>query len=163
MNLVDTIRNRHDSNMDRQDANMNPSVPMDTTAMSEESILNHAVLFPYIRYTFYHYVPNKPNKKKMKQWLEAIPYFLPENQQNLFFKLIRMYPLEIYWDSRDKMEEYGYLLYSSFHQSLRISYKSKEDYKLDLYQNKTKHKQIHNFLYFIVVVLFAAILYKWIL
>jgi hypothetical protein len=149
--------------MIRKGTNLNPSVPIDSTMIPMESMLNHDVLFQYIRYAFYHYVPNKPNKKKMKQWVEAIPYFLPENHQNVFFKLIRTYPIETYWDSRDKMEEYGYLLYSSFHKSLKTSYKKKEDYQLDLYQNKTKHKQMHNLLYFIVICLFVCILYKWIL
>lgn len=128
-----------------------------------EEMLNHDVLFRYIRYAFYHYVPTKPNKKKMKQWIEAIPYFLPETHQNIFFKIIRSYPIETYWDSREKMEEYGYILYVSFHESLRKSYKNKEDYQMDLYQNKTKHKQIHNLLYSIAIILFVLILYKWIL
>lgn len=149
--------------MNPSDSRMNPSVPIDATIIPFEPLLNHDVLFQYIRYAFYHYVPNKPNKKKMKQWIEAIPYFLPDIHQNLFFTLIRKYPIETYWDSRDKMEEYGYLLYSSFHQSIRKSYQNKEDYQLDLYENKSKHKQLHNMLYCIVVVLFIVILYKWVL
>ena len=149
--------------MIRKDSTINPCVPMDATVVPMEEMLNHDVLFRYIRYAFYHYVPSKPNKKKMKQWIEAIPYFLPEHHQNLFFKLIRTYPIETYWDSREKMEEYGYILYVSFHESLRKSYKNKEDYHLDLYQNKTKHKQIHNLLYSIAIILFILILYKWIL
>jgi len=159
----ENIMNRHESSMNPSLSTMNQAVPIDASVIPMEAMLNHEVLFPFIRYAFYHYVPNKPNKKKMKQWLEAIPYFLSETHQNLFFKLIRMYPIEVYWDSRDKMELYGYLLYSSFHESLRLSYKSKEDYLLDLYQNKTKHKQIHNFLYCIVIFLLFLILYKWIL
>ena len=114
MNQDDSTINRTNLNKNRF-VSMNPSVPIDANIIPMEPSLNHEYLFPYIRYTFYHYVPNKPNKKKMKQWIEAIPYFLPENHQNIFFTLIRTYPIEVYWDSRDKMEEYGYLLYSSFH------------------------------------------------
>lgn len=162
-NHSEKIMNRYNSTMKPSDSTMNPSIPIDATVIPMESTLNHDVLFQYIRYAFYHYVPNKPNKKKMKQWLEAIPYFLPETHQNLFFSLIRSYPIETYWDSRDKMEEYGYLLYSSFHQSLRKSYQSKEDYQLSLYQNKKKYKQIHNRIYFIIIFFIVLILYKWIL
>jgi len=163
LNYSETIMNRHESSMNPSLSAMNPTVPIDATVTPMEVMLNHEVLFPFIRYAFYHYVPNKPNKKKMKQWLESIPYFLPESHQNVFFKTIRMYPLETYWDSRENMEEYGYILYASFHESLRLSYKNKEDYQLDLYQNKTKHKQIHNLLYFIVLSVFIFVLYKWIL
>jgi hypothetical protein len=157
------IMNRYSSVMKATDSNMNPSILIDATVIPMETSINHDVLFHYIRYSFYHYVPNKPNKKKMKQWIESIPYFLPEMHQNVFFKLIRTYPIESYWDTREKMEEYGYLLYSTFHKTLRKSYKTKEDYQLDLYQNKKKHKQIHNMIYFIIVFLFIVILYKWIL
>lgn len=162
MNLSDSNMNRTNSNSIRTET-MNPSFQIDATVFPMETMINHEFLFPYIRYAFYHYVPSKPNKKKMKQWIESIPYFLPETHQNIFFKHIRTYPIESYWDSRDKMEEYGYLLYSSFHESLRKSYKSKEDYRLDLYQNKTKQKQVHNILYFSAVFLILLILYKWIL
>ncbi len=58
-------------------------IPIDATVVPMESNLNHDVLFQYIRYAFFHYVPNKPNKKKMKQWMEALPYFLPEEHQNI--------------------------------------------------------------------------------
>jgi hypothetical protein len=154
---------RYDSMLTPSLSAMNPTVPIDSTIIPLEEQINHDVLFHYIRYAFYHYVPNKPNKKKMKQFIEAIPYFLPDTHQNLFFKLLRTYPIETYWDSRDKIQDYGYLLYSSFHESLRKTHKSKEDYQLDLYQNKSKHKQIHNLLYFIILFIFMVILYKWIL
>ena len=154
---------RSHTNTKKVDVKMNAFLPLDSTEMPLEPSINHDVLFQYIRYAFYHYVPNKPNKKKMKQWIEAIPYFMPQTHQNLFFNLTRLYPIEIYWDSREQMEEYGYLLYFSFHQSLKLSYKTKEEYRLDLYQNKSRQKQLHNFIYFIIVFLFILILYKWIL
>jgi len=162
LNHSESIMNIHEAGLTPSLTNLNPTVPIDTTIVPLEVMLNHQVLFPFIRYSFYHYVPNKPNKKKMKQWIEAIPYFLPEKHQDLFFTLIRNYPIETYWDSRERMEEYGYLLYSSFHESLRLSYKTKEDYRLDLYQNKTKHKQIHNFIYCAVLFILLVVLYKWI-
>ena len=157
------IMHIHDSKLSPSLSVMNPVIPVDSAIIPYNQLVQHDVLFQYIRYTFYHYIPTKPNKKKMKQWIEAIPYFLPDRYQNTFFKIIRTHPIETYWDSRDKMEEYGYLLYSSFHESLKLSYQNKEDYQLALYINKTKHKQMHNMIYFMVVFLFILILYKWIL
>jgi hypothetical protein len=133
-------------------------IPIDATVVPMESNLNHDVLFQYIRYAFFHYVPNKPNKKKMKQWIEALPYFLPEEHQNIFFTLIHKYPLETYWDTRDNMNEYGYILYSSFYQSLKKTHATKEGYDIGLYKNKSKEKQIHTLVFVgLVLVLLVAI------
>jgi hypothetical protein len=160
---AESIMNRHESTLSPSLSAMNPCVPIDSTDIPMDPTLDHEVLFQYIRYAFYHYVPSKPNKKKMKQWIEAIPYFLPDTHQSLFFKLIRQHPIETYWDSRDKLQDYGYMLYVSFHQTLRKSYQKREEYELGLYENKARHKQIHNLLYFVLVFLVILILYKWIL
>lgn len=135
-------------------------IPIDATVVPMETNLNHDVLFQYIRYAFFHYVPNKPNKKKMKQWIESLPYFLPEEYQNLFFTLIRKYPIETYWDTRDNMNKYGYLLYSSFCQSLRKTHTTEEDYHLGLYKNKSKEKRIHTLVFVGLVVLLLVAIYK---
>jgi hypothetical protein len=118
---------------------------------SPEVEINHQVVFDYIRYAFYYYTPSKPNKKKMKQLIESIPYFLPEEKQNSFYEWIRKYPIETYWDTHETMQEYGYLLYSS---PLQGSHpKSKKEYKEDLYSPPNTYQQKHSFVFFLVLIL----------
>lgn len=123
--------------------------------------MNPTVVFHYIRYTCLHYEPSKPNKKKIKHLFEAMPYFLPEQYQNIFFEMIQKYPLGCYWDSQQSLKEYGYLLYSTFHQKLKQSYKNKEDFYSEVYiTEKSNKKRIHTFLFFIVVCILFYILYR---
>jgi len=111
--------------------------------------MNHQVVLDYIRYACYHYTPNKPNKKKMKQLIESIPYFLPEEKQNQFFQYIRKYPIESYWDTRESLQEYGYLLYA-----IHMPHpKSKRDYLEDLYTPPNVYQQKHSFIFFLVLFL----------
>jgi hypothetical protein len=114
-------------------------------------------MFDYIRYVSNHYVPSKPNKKKLKHLFEAMPYFLPEEYQDLFFKLIHTYPLDCYWDSRATLQDYGYLLYSSFYQSLRQSYKSRDNYRFE--PEESKQDRTHTMIFFSLVLILLFIFY----
>ena len=118
------------------------------------------IVFHYLRYVCIHYEVSKPNQKKLKHLIEAMPYFLPEKYQNIFFDLIRKYPLDCYWDSPETLQDYGYLLYSSFHKEVRTSFKSREDYDQEMYvKHYSHHKQIHSLLFFIVIILLLYLLY----
>ena len=119
------------------------------------------IVFHYLRYVCIHYEVSKPNQKKLKHLIEAMPYFLPEKYQNVFFGLIRKYPLDCYWDSPETLQDYGYLLYSSFHKEVQTSFKSREDYDQEMYvKNYSHHKQIHSLLFFIVIILLLYLLYR---
>ncbi len=125
-----------------------------------EPIMNHQVVMDYIRYVCYYYTPSKPNKKKLKQLIESIPYFLPETSQNVLFTLIRKYPLECYWDKHETMQDYGYLLYSSFYQLERKPFKPRKEYMEDLFTPPNSYQQKHSFLFFIVLFLLFYFLYR---
>lgn len=118
----------------------------------EDAIMNHQVVFDYIRYAFYHYTPSKPNQKKMKQLIESIPYFLPDQSQNSFYAWIRKYPIETYWDTNETMQEYGYLLYS-FMLEKKGRIKTKKEYLEDLYTPPNAYQQKHSLVFFLVLVL----------
>lgn len=123
--------------------------------------MNPTVVFHYLRYTCLHYEPTKPNKKKIKHLVEAMPYFLPDPYQNLFFELIHRYPLNCYWDSQACMKEYVFLIYSSFHEALKKTHKKKDDFYSEVYVTETMNKKrIHTFLYFIVVCVILYLLYR---
>jgi hypothetical protein len=75
--------------------------------------------------------------------------------------LIRTYPLDCYWDSGETLQDYGYLLYSSFHKKIKKSFKSREDYDEERYNtNYTNHKRIHSILFFIITLVLIYILYR---
>ena len=119
------------------------------------------IVFHYLRYVCIHYEVSKPNQKKLKHLIEAMPYFLPEKYQNLFFNVIRKYPLECYWDSSETIQDYGYLIYSSFHKELKKSFKPREDYETEIYNtNVSRRKQLHSILFFIVTILLLYLLYR---
>ena len=114
----------------------------------KESHMNHQVVYDYIRYAFYHYIPSKPNKKKMKQLVESIPYFLPEDKQDALYTWIRQNPIESYWDSRESLQEYGYLLYVN-----QGIHKSRKEYMEDLYTPPNIYQQKHSLVFFLVLFL----------
>ena len=115
----------------------------------KEFDMNHQIVFDYIRYACYHYSPSKPNQKKIKQLIEAIPYFLPDEKQNTFYECIRKYPIESYWDTRETLQDYGYLLYS-----LQVPHpKPRKDYMEDLYTPPNVYQQKHSFVFFLVLIL----------
>jgi hypothetical protein len=138
---------------------MNPKDSV-ISQLEPETKMNHQVVLDYIRYACYHYMPSKPTKKKMKQLIESIPFFLPEEKQDSFYKLIRKYPIECYWDTRESMQEYGYLLYSTYAIKERTRVKTKKEYMEDLYTPPNTYQQKHSLLFFLVIILLFYFLYR---
>lgn len=134
--------------------------PIDSSISLLETKMNHQVVFDYIRYACYHYVPSKPNKKKIKYLIESIPFFLPDKNQDSFYELIHKYPVECYWDTRDSLQEYGYLLYSTYSIPGRTRIKTKKEYMEDLYTPPNTYQQKHSLLFFLVLSIFFYFLYK---
>ena len=116
-------------------------------------IMNHQVVYDYIRYACYHYVPSKPNQKKMKQLIESIPFFLPDDKQNAYYGWIRKYPIESYWDTRESLQEYGYLLYVNQGTISTQKIKTKQEYMNDLYAPPNSYQQNHSLVFFLVLFL----------
>jgi hypothetical protein len=111
--------------------------------------MNHQVVYDYVRYACYHYTPSKPNKKKMKQLIESIPFFLPEERQDLFYGWIRKYPIESYWDTRESLQTYGYMLYSQAMTKTKI--KTQKEYMEDLYCPPNAYQRNHSLVFFLVL------------
>jgi hypothetical protein len=128
------------------------------TPLPTDLHMNHQVVYDYIRYACYHYVPSKANKKKLKQWIESIPFFLPEEKQNTFYTWIRKNPIECYWDTRELLQEYGYLLYTQSVPNVRI--KTKKEYMEDLYSPPNMYQQKHSLLFFLVLFILFYFLYR---
>lgn len=115
--------------------------------------MNHQVVYDYFRYACYHYTPSKPNQKKMKQLIESIPFFLPEDKQNAFYGWTRKYPIESYWDTRESLQEYGYLLYVNQGIIPTQKIKTKKEYMEDLYAPPNSYQQNHSLVFFLVLFL----------
>ena len=134
--------------------------------------MNHENIFDYIRYACHYYVPSKPNKKKIKELIEAIPFFMPVSHQDIFYEIILNNPITSYYDSRDSMSEYGYLLYKEYHIQIgaleknkpRIRIKDYREYLSELerpYDDSAfKIKRTHHILFFLAVLLLIYYLYK---
>ena len=86
------------------------------------------LLFNYICFSCYYYSPNKPNKKKIKILFEAIPYFLPEDKQNILFTITRNNPIETFYDKTSTMKYYGYMIYKEYHINEKKRYLEYNDY-----------------------------------
>ena len=118
---------------------------------------SHDILFNYICSTGYYYSPNKPNKKKIKQLFECIPYFVEHKYQNILYKLIKKYPIESFYDTRETLMDYGYLIYKEFHIVLDKPYLSYSKYMdkfyLALYQDNRIYKKWIKHIIFIIIIL----------
>ena len=73
------------------------------------------MVFDYICFSCYYYTPNKANKKKIKELFEAIPFFLPHDKQDQMFHIIHSYPITSFYDKKETMREYGYIIYRDWH------------------------------------------------
>ena len=105
--------------------------------------MNINMVFDYITFACYFYIPNKANKKKVKQLFESIPYFLPEDKQNILFTIIQNHPITSYYDKTDTMKDYGYIIYKEYMQSENKRYLDYIDYndKFLVFLYKDKHIQ----------------------
>jgi hypothetical protein len=129
--------------------------------------MNTEVIFDYLRYACFYYVPSKPNRKKIKDLIYAIPYFVKEEYQSLLFDIIHNNPIESYWDTTKNMNEYGYIIYKKFHIEINQRIKEYPEYMNELnypYNDfEYKRKRTHNILFFIFLLLLLYLIYKFIL
>jgi hypothetical protein len=83
--------------------------------------INIDVVFQYIYLVTRYYVPNIPNKKKIKQLFESIPFFIPKDQ-SLLFDIIKENSIVNYYDTNDQMITYGYIIYETYHKRKKIPF-----------------------------------------
>ena len=127
--------------------------------------MNINMVFDYICFSCYFYVPNKANKKKIKQLFEAIPYFLPEDKQNLLFTITRNNPIETFYDKTSTMKYYGYMIYKDYHVNQKMRYLEYNEYndKFLAYLYKDRHierRWVKHVIFIIVVIAIIYFLYK---
>ena len=92
-------------------------------------MINIDILFQYLYFITRFYVPSIPNKKKIKQLMECIPFFLPNaKDQQLLFSLIKENSIINYYDTSDQMIQYGYILYETYHKRKKLSYLDIDQY-----------------------------------
>jgi hypothetical protein len=123
------------------------------------------MVFDYIAFSCYFYVPNKANKKKIKQLFESIPYFLPESKQNVLFTITRHYPIETFYDKPETMKYYGYMVYKDYHISENKRYLEYNEYndRFLAYLYKDNHIQrrwVKHVVFISVVIVIIYFLYK---
>lgn len=123
------------------------------------------MVFDYICFSCYFYVPNKANKKKIKQLFEAIPYFLPEDKQNILFTITRNNPIETFYDKTSTMKYYGYMIYKDYHVNEKMRYLEYNEYndKFLAYLYKDRHierRWVKHVIFISVVIAIIYFLYK---
>jgi hypothetical protein len=127
---------------------------------------NISLFFDYFNFATFYYTPTKYNKKKIKTLIEALPFFLPEREQNRIYKLFLKYPVHTFYDTTSKMKEYGSLIYMEYHKENKQKYLDYPKY-LDRLETKiykddmtfTK-RRVHTILFSIVLILLIICLYK---
>jgi hypothetical protein len=127
--------------------------------------MNINMVFDYICFSCYFYVPNKANKKKIKQLFEAIPYFLPEDKQNIFFTITRNNPIETFYDKTSTMKYYGYMIYKDYHVNQKLRYLEYNEYndKFLAFLYKDRHierRWVKHVIFISVVIAIIYFLYK---
>jgi hypothetical protein len=130
--------------------------------------INISIFFDYFNFATFYYTPTKYNKKKIKTLIEALPFFLPESDQNKIYKLFLKYPIQSFNDSTERMREYGYLIYIEYHKENKDKYLDYPSYleRLDtkIYTNEediifTK-KRVHTILFSMVIIILFICLYR---
>ena len=127
--------------------------------------MNINMVFDYICFSCHCYVPNKANKKKIKQLFEAIPYFLPEDKQNTLFKIIRSHPIDTFYDKTQTMKYYGYLIYKDYHIGENKRYLEYNEYNdrflAFLYKDEhIERRWVKHVIFLSVVIIIIYFLYK---
>ena len=127
--------------------------------------MNINMVFDYICFSCYFYLPNKANKKKIKQLFEAIPYFLPEDKQNLLFTITRNNPIETFYDKTSTMKYYGYMIYKDYHVNQKMRYLEYNEYndKFLAFLYKDRHierRWVKHVIFISVVIAIIYFLYK---
>ena len=127
--------------------------------------MNINLVFDYNTFTCYFYVPSKANKKKVKQLFEAIPYFLPEDKQNLLFTITRNNPIETFYDKTETMKYYGYMIYKDYHVNEKKRYLEYNEYNdkflAFLYKDRyIERRWVKHVIFISVVIALIYFLYK---
>jgi len=100
--------------------------------------------------------------------IKTLPFFLTVKDQNKIYKLFLKYPVHTFFDSTQKMREYGYLIYAEYKKNEQEeyldypSYLERLDAKIhtdDVTITFTK-KRIHTFLFFMIVIILIICLYR---
>ena len=130
------------------------------------NIANIDIFFDYFNFATYYYTPTKYNKKKIKTLCESLPFFLPDNEQNKIYKLFLKYPVQSFYDSTQRMREYGFLIYMEYHKQERKKYL---DYPSYIEKIETKifkddmtftKRRVHTILFSIVIIILFICLYN---
>jgi hypothetical protein len=134
--------------------------------------MNNEVIFNYLRYACFYYVPSKPNRKKIKELIHAMPYFIREDYQSVLFDTIHNNPIESYWDNNKSMNEYGYLIYKQFYIKTNDNEPAGKKYRIKEYEDyinelntpyndfEYKRKRTHHILFTLFLILLFYLLYK---
>lgn len=127
---------------------------------------NIHIYFDYFNFATYFYTPTKYNKKKIKTLCESLPFFLPDIDQNKIYKLFLKYPVESFYESTERMREYGYLIYMEYHKQENKKYLDYYSYieKLEssLFKDDILYtkKRVHTILFIILVIMMLFCLYN---
>ena len=115
------------------------------------------ILFNYICFSCYYYYPNKSNKKKIKELFNSLPFFLPHEHQNIIYKIIKKYPIETFYDKRETMLDYSYIIYKEYYISINKKYLEYNEYMdafyLELYKDNRIYKRWLRHTLFILITL----------
>jgi hypothetical protein len=127
---------------------------------------NIDIFFDYFNFATYYYSPTKYNKKKIKTLCESLPFFLPDHEQNKIYKLFLKYPVQSFYDSTQRMREYGFLIYMEYHKQERKKYLDYPSYiekiETKIYKDDmtfTK-RRVHTILFSIVIIILFICLYN---
>ena len=86
--------------------------------------------------------PNETSKKKYYDFIQNLPIFLPiSNMGNLFSKLLDIYPVIPYLDSRESLVKWMHFIHNKINLSLGIPEKSIRD-SLEEYYKLYEPKEI---------------------
>jgi hypothetical protein len=86
--------------------------------------------------------PNETSKKKYYDFIQNLPIFLPiSNMGNLFSKLLDIYPVIPYLDSRESLVKWMHFIHNKINLSLGIPEKSMRD-SLEEYYKLYEPKEI---------------------
>ena len=122
------------------------------------------ILFNYICFTCYYYYPNKSNKKKIRELVNSLPFFLPTEYQNILYKIIKKYPIETFYDKRETMLDYSYIIYKEFYISTNKKYLEYNEYMdafyLSLYKDNRIYKRwLRHTLFILIIVIIIYYIY----
>jgi len=120
-----------------------------------------------ISMTYPHY-PNAVTKKKYYDFVQNIPLFLPiENISSEFSKLIDLYPVSPYLDSRDAFIRWMHFIHNKINEKLEKPKMSLNDFYVSYYDEykpkEIKFKEFYRIrekiIYFFLLLIIIGIIY----